>query len=120
MPSRINGTGTTHFGKSNYVEDKENEMEEFDTTLWFSLFWLPVIPLKSYRIRQQIWYVRSSENVPKIGSKDMPMGLSFSNSFTIVAQYKLNWAQIIKTYLLAYGIILILFIVLIFVSYFKR
>jgi len=97
VPSSTNGCGTRHFGKSNYVEDKENEAEELDTTLWISIFWLPIIPLKSYRIKQPIWYVRNAENLP----------ISYSFNFTVVKKQSLNWLQIFKTYLIVYGICLL-------------
>jgi hypothetical protein len=39
------------FGKKNRYIDPRNRVEEFDTTLWFVLG-LPIIPLRSYRIRR--------------------------------------------------------------------
>ena len=114
MPSAINGTGTKHFGKSNYVEDKENELEELDTTLWFALFWLPIIPLKSYRIKQQVWYVRNDENLPKVDTQSG--GYSWDHTFTVVKNQSLNWLQIIKTYLIVYGSIVLILALIAFVN----
>jgi hypothetical protein len=39
------------FGRKNRYTDPRNRVEEFDTTLWFVLG-LPILPLRSYRIRR--------------------------------------------------------------------
>ena len=85
MPRTVNGVGTRHFGQSRYVEHKATGEEEFDTTLWFSILWLPIIPLKSYRIRQRAW------------PDDVPFGLIWR--FQIIENHHLDWRQIGKTYL---------------------
>ena len=97
-----NGIGTKHFGKANHVEDKDNEAEEFDTTLWVSILWIPIIPLRSYRIRQKIWYVRKVTNIwPEFEGGV----ISWKEDFHVVRYHPLNWKQICRTYLLTYGLL---------------
>ena len=54
MPGTIWGIGTKHYGKAGYSVDEDKGLEEFDATLWFCIFWLPIIPIKSYRIQQTV------------------------------------------------------------------
>src|SRR5687768_9883119 len=58
MPQRINGIGTSYLGKSN-VLDRTGECEachrgalltSYDTRLWFTFLFIPVIPLGKKRI----------------------------------------------------------------------
>lgn len=108
MPNTMCGIGTKHFGRYNFAENEDRETEEFDTTLWFSLFWLPIIPLKSYRIRQQIWYVRNDQNLPTASVDSGFWIFSWGHPFTIIQQYNVNWMQVAKTYLLVYGLLIII------------
>lgn len=48
MPRSINGTGTLYYGSAEPHPDGSSI-----TTEWITLFWLPLIPLRSMRI----WYV---------------------------------------------------------------
>jgi hypothetical protein len=48
----FNGFGTTYYGVKNRVV--EEELEEYDTTKWVCMLWLPIFPLGSYRIRRPI------------------------------------------------------------------
>ncbi|RKX91890.1 MAG: hypothetical protein DRP84_10905 [Spirochaetes bacterium] len=110
----INGCGTKFFGKANYIENLEEKWEEFDTTLWFTLFWLPIVPLKSYRIRQKHWIFQEED--ANIGFKDGFFGISQKIFYQIIKKYKLNWRQVMHTYLTFYGtifaILLLLFVLM--------
>ena len=46
MPKTVNGIGTTYLGSSNRQPDGS-----FVTTEWFVLFSVPIIPLKSQRVK---------------------------------------------------------------------
>jgi hypothetical protein len=46
------GTGKRLFGKRNYIADPQGKLEEFDAMLWIVIFWVPVIPLATYRVRR--------------------------------------------------------------------
>lgn len=114
MAGTINGFGTKHFGKANHIENPDNKWEEFDTTLWFVLFWLPMIPLRSYRIRQKHW-IFQEEDV-NMGTENGGFGISQKIPYKIIDKYKLNWKQIFKTYLIVYGLIIIFFFILYIVN----
>ena len=107
MPWTVNGIGTMHIGRANCVLDDANKDEEFDTTLWFVFFLVPIIPLKSYRIRQKQGSLGKEATV-----KDGLPGHAYT--FYIIKKYSLNWKQIIKIYLLIYGSLTVSFTVAIF------
>lgn len=97
MPAITNGTGTRHYGKENYVEFPDTDDEEFDTTLWFVIFWMPIFPIKSYRIRQKSASYRYRLFPEKNGWGENVL----TTHFHIISEYKRNWKQIFKTYILA-------------------
>ncbi len=111
MTGMTNGIGTTHIGKANYMGNDEVEEEEFDTTLWFCLFLIPLIPLRSYRIRQKYWYHR----------KDLHFdegGLGTKNYYHILRKQGLNWVQIFMTYLITFaGLSVLIGIILMICKY---
>jgi predicted ferric reductase len=109
MARTINGIGTKHFGKANYEVDDENQDEEFDTTLWVVFLLLPVIPLKSYRIRQKQWFMEKNLNYTGYS-------IGLEHSISIVKDYSLNLRQVFKTYFAVYGGIIVFFICLHFLS----
>ena len=41
-------------GKKSRKLEPRLRVDEFDTTLWF-IFWIPLVPLGSYRIRHRFW-----------------------------------------------------------------
>jgi hypothetical protein len=91
MPGTINGIGTRNIGRANYFIT-ENDLEEFDTTLWFTLLFIPIFPIKSYRIRQEQWFQRK-KNLSWNG-----FFISQNHAFAIIGKRSLNWLQILKTY----------------------
>lgn len=105
MAGTINGIGTKHIGRANYKIDDDNQEEEFDTTLWLVFFFLPVIPLKSYRIKQKQWFMRKGVNY---NGYSVVQG----HSFYVVRDHSLNLRQIIKIYFVVYGGIILFFIFL--------
>lgn len=103
MPEITNGIGTKHYGKENYVEFSDADDEEFDTTLWFVLFWIPIFPIKSYRIRQ-----KSASYRYKLFPERDELGQSvLTTHFYIISEYKRNWKQIFKTYVSAFLILVL-------------
>lgn len=52
--SRLLGTGRAFYGASNPSLDKEFAYQEFDTTLWWTIVGIPVIPWGSFRIRSRV------------------------------------------------------------------
>lgn len=48
------GIGKQFLGASNYVTDDVNRVEEFDSTLWLFVMYLPVFPMSTVRIRRKL------------------------------------------------------------------
>jgi len=48
------GIGKKFLGKLNYSCAPASGIEEFETTLWFVMFWLPVIPISGCRIKREL------------------------------------------------------------------
>ena len=61
MPSVVNGIGTWYYGKKNLCQYSgscefcgcEGELLSYDTTLYFTFVFIPVIPLGKKRIMSQ-------------------------------------------------------------------
>ena len=53
FPTSINGCGVHFYGKANAVSLNSGGylLEEFDTVQWLTLLWLPILPLRTPRIR---------------------------------------------------------------------
>jgi hypothetical protein len=48
------GIGKQFLGASNYLADNVNQFEEFDSTLWGFVLYLPIFPLSTVRIRRRL------------------------------------------------------------------
>jgi hypothetical protein len=46
------GMGKRLFGKLNYIVDPQSKWEEFDAMLWIVVFWVPLVPVATFRIRR--------------------------------------------------------------------
>lgn len=46
------GIGKRFLGKRAYVSDPVDIWEEFDTELWIVVFWIPLIPIATFRVRR--------------------------------------------------------------------
>jgi hypothetical protein len=78
------GIGKKFYGRSNYTHDSERQLEEFDTTFWFVLLFVPLLPLRSCRIRRkyrQRWNVFASK------------------TYQVVDRLPRKWGQILLTWL---------------------
>lgn len=87
------GIGRKFYGRSNYTHDSQYEIEEFDTTFWFVFLFVPVIPLRSCRIRRR--YRR-------------PWSLLASKTYQVLYRLPMRWGQILLTWLEAGVVLLIL------------
>jgi len=92
----VRGTGTTYYGRSYRTLDKGNMTEEFDTTLWFAILAVPVFPIRSERIRQQVWDAEKEWR----GTADETLPSTYP--VEIIRRTSLNWLQVAKTYALFY------------------
>jgi hypothetical protein len=80
----IRGIGRKFFGRKSISILEGEQMEEYDTTLWFVLFWFPVVPIASYRIRRRVrnWW----------------QGFE-TGDVSAVARYPRDWNQITATWI---------------------
>ncbi len=72
MPSRINGIGTWYWGKNNIITrnakcefcGNPGQLISFDTTLYFTFLFLPIIPLQRKRVLSQCPRCRRHRVIP--------------------------------------------------------
>lgn len=89
------GYGKYFFGISNYHLDAASLTEEFDSTLWLWIMWLPIVPLASYHVQRHqrgksVWWSFSKQ--PFSASNEAPpfflhviLGWAFSFVTAVVA-----------------------------------
>lgn len=90
-----NGLGWTLYGKADVHEDGS-----YITTKWFILFFIPVIPLGSYRV------LAGDTQLNAVGS---------STAYEMV-KVKFNVGQVVQTYLTALVIAVVVLVVVYFLS----
>lgn len=79
--------GKKFFGRKNRTYGAGFRIEEFDTTLWFFVFWFPIFPIASYRIR-------------KLFSR--PWNFCASDEFHVLKKFpRRDWEQILVTWIKA-------------------
>lgn len=86
----LNGLGVTLYGK----KDINKSDASYTATKWFVIAFLPIIPLGSYRVKRG----ENSFGIPE--GKLLP---GTSTDF-YMEKIKLDWLQIIKTYLIGWFI----------------
>ena len=84
------------FGRANFVRDNGSGSQEYDATLWFVVFWFPLIPLGAYRVRRRGGWWRNFL-IPNI---------------EVVAKLPLNWEQIFRTWLIAVSFLFVSILIL--------
>ena len=99
------GIGKILFGKGSRVIDPQGTWEEFDTTLWVVIFWMPLIPVSTYRIRRRT-------------SKRFLLGPWRMNTFEPLSRRGLDWGMVLTTWALFIVMIFVLIKVVGFVSRF--
>lgn len=80
MASSYNGFGTQYYGAASPQADGS-----VVTTKWFVVAFVPIFPLRSYRL------IRETK-------KDRFLIFSYSAAHTIVEELPIQWSQVIKTY----------------------
>ncbi len=48
------GVGKRFFGKANRQRDPNGTFELYDATLWFVIFWFPVFPIATFKVRRDL------------------------------------------------------------------
>lgn len=84
------GIGRVRFGKAERKTDSESGLEEFTTTLFVVLFWLPLIPSGTYRVR-----LLSTRGFLR-------------RDIRVIDRLPLNWAQVWRVWATAAGCIALL------------
>ena len=84
MPSTFNGTGTMYYGEKDIEPDKS-----FVTTEWIVLFFVPIIPIGSFRVLET-------------GHENIIFG---SSTQYLVRRIPLDWKQIRNVYAVSIGVI---------------
>lgn len=82
MAFTLNGIGTTFFGQRDFRADGS-----FITTEWVALLYIPLIPLRSLRVRYQ------GPNEPRFS-----FGIGSSDSYAVYEKTIPNWKQVFYTY----------------------
>lgn len=82
MAYTLNGIGTTFYGQRDFREDCT-----YITTEWLAVFYFPIIPLRSLRVRYQgpgehRWY----------------LGFGSSDSYAVYEKRFPHWKQVLYTY----------------------
>lgn len=91
------GIGRQRFCKGDYSFDPSTEIEEFTTTVFILIFWLPLIPTGTYRV---------SRNKK-----------SLSSHLRGIAKLPLNWEQVMQVWLVILAGILLLILALKFIDH---
>ena len=100
------GIGRKFYGRSDYSHDSQREIEEFDTTFWFVFLFVPVIPLRSCRIRRR--YRRR-------------WNLFASKTYQVLHRLPMRWGQILLTWLEAAVVVLVVRVIgRMFLEYLRR
>ncbi len=86
LAQTINGFGTKLYGKRSFGADGS-----FVTTLWVVFFWIPVIPLKSFRVRDRGISLDS-------GKPTILPGWSSSWDYAVLQKCSLDFRQVINVY----------------------
>jgi hypothetical protein len=91
------GIGKKLFGMTNRSRAPDSDFEEFETTLWVVIFWLPVIPLSGYRVRRDVrrrWKYL------------------FARRIWTVRKLPRNWEQILLTWIKAAALLLVAILII--------
>lgn len=77
-------------GRNNFVGDASSGSEEYDATLWFVVYWFPLIPLGTYRVRR---------------NRSPKRWWNLHRDIAIMTKLPLNWKQILRTWLIAVSVV---------------
>ncbi len=105
MAFSFNGIGTTFYGQRDFRADGT-----YTTTEWFAVFYFPIIPLRSLRVRYQ-----------GPGENHWYLGFGSSDSYAVYRKSFPHWKQVLCTYgYVAFMIAWVYFVGSTAVSFFPR
>jgi hypothetical protein len=82
------GIGRKRFGKAERSYDSDSGIEQFKTTVFVALFWLPLIPTGTYLVERKRGFLSGEINVLK--------------------RLPLDWEQVLKVWVVAASILFVL------------
>lgn len=87
------GFGKKYLGRARRCRDPLGKFDEYDTTLWFIVFWFPVFPIASFTVRRDLtrW-----------------LGLTFASDENPLQRHARDWEQILLTWVKASALLLAL------------
>jgi hypothetical protein len=88
MPASFNGFGTRYYGKCAHSDD-----QSYLTTEWIIALYIPVIPLKSLRLK-------------KDPSRDKISPISTSEGYVVFQIVPIFWPQVLRVYAFVFGFII--------------
>ncbi len=94
------GVGQMFLGKTNRRRDPSGLFEQYDATLWFVVFWLPVFPIATYTVRRTL---------------ERWLSLAWAGGEIAVERRPRNWEQILLTWVKATAVVLVLRLVFLLV-----
>jgi hypothetical protein len=96
------GIGFRFLGKRSFRREPSGQSEEYDSTRWFVVLWIPVFPIATFTVRRTI--VRR-------------MGINFKSDPQIVARHPRDWEQILRTWVKTAAVLLALRLLYLFLEY---
>jgi hypothetical protein len=99
-PRYAYGVGQRFFGKANRQRDANGAFEQYDATLWFVIFWLPVFPIATFTVRRDL---------------ERWLGFSWAGSEVAIERRPRNWEQILLTWVKAAACVFVLRLVFLLV-----
>ncbi|MFZ2522884.1 MAG: hypothetical protein WAW92_00690 [Minisyncoccia bacterium] len=91
--SRLQGIGTVYYGK----KDLNPQDNSYVTTEWFVLLLLPIFPMKSFRVIK----LATTQQTKYIVAHSSTVSYKILHEISL----KSNLSQVIKTYVITYGIL---------------
>ena len=85
--------GFRFLGKMNCHRDPSGQFEEYESTQWFVVFWIPVFPIATFKVRRNLsrW-----------------LGIDWRSDPEAIERYPRNWNQILLTWVKAMAFLLVL------------
>jgi len=96
------GIGFGFRGKRNLRRDPAGQLEEYESTRWFCVFWIPVFPIATFTVRRTLsrW-----------------TGITFRSDPQILERHPRNWEQILLTWVKTAAVLLALRLAWLFLVY---
>jgi hypothetical protein len=99
------GFGFKFLGKMNYCCDPSGRFEEYDSTQWFTAFWLPIFPVATFKVRRD---------------RSRWLGIPLKSAPQALERYPRNRNQIFVTWIKTTGLLLVLRLTYLLLAKFPR